>query len=230
MAEEAEGRNVPRSVLLVALLALALGIVIEVSYYAVITGNDDFINSFTMLSTQNTSVLAYISFFFMWMFFIMFIGLIYLRGWGRVLVMVVGLPGIVVYSFKSILLFSYIIGDIMDNVEVDATEVIVLASSLGAIAVAMMTVWYLSRPNVILAFEAREVVLIKRKMGAIERKMHMGKQRCNAGEMSKSELAKLKADCLAKEKVLRGRIRHLDKVRLARVALTRALTEAAGGK
>jgi colicin import membrane protein len=34
--------------------------------------------------------------------------------------------------------------------------------------------------------------------------------------MSKAELAKLKAECLAKEKVLRGKIRHLDKVRLGR--------------
>ena len=59
-------------------------------------------------------------------------------------------------------------------------------------------------------------MLTKRKISAIEHKIHLGKQRCNAGEMSKAELANLRSECLTKEKVLRGRIRHLDKIRLGR--------------
>lgn len=217
MAKKAEGRNLPMSVLLVAILALTLLIVIVIAtLHAAMTGNKDAINSFSMLSSPDIWVVGIATGIFSVMFFSIFIGLLYLRGWGRTMVMIVGLPGIVVYLLKSIILISSIVRQVMDRVEVDAIEVIVLASSLGAIAVALMAVWHMSRPKVILAFEAQEVVLTKRKIAAIERKIEWGRQRCNAGEMSKAELAKLKAECLAKEKVLRGKIRHLDKVRLAR--------------
>jgi hypothetical protein len=217
MAKRTEERDLPRGVLLVAITALALlAAIVIVTLHAAFTGNGDVIDSFSLLSSQDIWVMGILAGIFAVIFFSIFIGLLYLRGWSRALVMIFGLPGVVVYLFKSIILISSIVSQILDEVEVSASDIIVLASALGTIAVAVMALWYLSRPKVILAFESQEVVLTKRKIGAIERKIQWGKQKCNAGEMSKAELAKLKAECLVKEKVLRGRIRHLDKVRLAR--------------
>ena len=217
MVKKAEDRGVPRGVLLVAILALALLIAIVIAtLHAAITGNADVIDNFSLLSSPDIWVVGIATAIFAVIFLAIFIGLIYLRGWSRALVMVFGMPGVVVYSFKSIIWVSSLTDKVLDEVEVSANEIIVLASAVGTIAVAIMALRFLSRPNVILTFEAREVVLTKRKIGAIERKIERGRQRCNAGEMSKAELAKLKAECLAKEKVLRGRIRHLDKVRLSR--------------
>jgi flagellar biosynthesis GTPase FlhF len=217
MAKDTDDRDIPRSVTLVAIIALALlAALVAATLHAAITGNRDVIDSYSILSSQDIWVMGILAGIFTVIFLAIFIGLLLLRGWGRAMVMIFGLPGVVIYLFKSIMLISSIVQQIMDNVEVSSSDFMSLASSIGLIAVSLFSVWYLSRPNVILVFEAEEVELTKRRIGAIDRKIQWGRQKCNAGEMSKAELAKLKAECLAKEKVLRGRIRHLDKVRLGR--------------
>lgn len=217
MAKEAEGREVPRGVLLVAILALALLTAIVIAtLHAAISGSMDVIDSFSMLTSQDIWVMGIAAGIFAVVFFLMFLGLLFLRGWGRAMVLVFGLLGLVVYSLKAIINISTLAGQLDDSAGINTSDLVVFAASVGTVVLLVVILRHLSRPNVILAFEAEEVVLIKRKISAIERRIHLGKQRCNAGEMSKSELAKLKAECLAKEKVLRGRIRHLDKVRLSR--------------
>jgi hypothetical protein len=217
MAKKAESRDIPRGVLLVAILALALLIATVIAtLHAAVTGNEDVIDSFTMLSSQDIWVVGIMTGIFTVIFFSMFLGLLYLRGWGRVLVMVFGMLGLVVYLLKTIINVSTLAGQIDEGADIIASDIVVLVSSVGTVVLLVIILRHLSRPKVILAFEAQEVMLIKRKISAIERQIHLGKQRCNAGEMSKAELAKLKAECLAKEKVLRGQIRHLGKVRLSR--------------
>jgi hypothetical protein len=217
MAKVDEDNEVQRAVLLVALLTLALSLSLIIALlHAIISGDMDVVDSFSMLSSMGIWVMGFFAGFFSVIFFIMFMGLLYRQGWGRVMVMIFGLPGVVIFAFKSIISVSFIESQVRDNVAVDASEYLVLASSIGLIAVSLLSIWYMGKPDIILAFEAQEVELTKRKIAGLERRIRWGKEQCNAGKMSKAELAKLKAECLAKEKVLRGRIRHLDKVRLAR--------------
>jgi hypothetical protein len=60
------------------------------------------------------------------------------------------------------------------------------------------------------------MVRTKKHIVMLKEKMEIGRKRCNEGEISKAELANLRSECLAEERVLKGRIRHFEKVRLVR--------------
>jgi len=137
----------------------------------------------------------------------------FLRGLAKTILLVLSGLGIVVFPLKGLMVASTMGGE---GKEIAASEIIGVVSAVIGVFLSLVILYYLSRPNVILEFEAKEMALVKKKIRSIEEKIEVGRKQCGSGMITKAELAKLKSDCIAEERLLRGRIRHLEKVRLSR--------------
>ena len=134
-------------------------------------------------------------------------------GISRTIIMAISGLGIVFYPLKALIMASELL---QPNHEITGSEAISAVLTVLGIFFSLFVLLVLSRQEVILAFEANEVVRIKRRLVHLREKMEVGRKRCAEGEITKAELSKLRSECLTEERELKGRIRHFDKVRLAR--------------
>ncbi|UCG69239.1 MAG: hypothetical protein JSV09_15915 [Thermoplasmata archaeon] len=199
---------------IVAIIIIALGIVLFLgALYTVVTRSDAIIDNVRIFSLLDVMVAADVLAAVAGLFFFVGFGMWFLRGWAKSILLVLSMLSIVLYPLTGLLLIS----SVAENEwEVETSEIVSAIFTVLGIILSMFFLWYLSRPKVVLAFEAREMSLTKKKIRALEEKIELGRQQCNAGEITKAELSKLRSDCLAEERLLRAKIRHYEKVRLGR--------------
>jgi hypothetical protein len=199
---------------IVAIIIIALGIFLFLGgLYAAVTRSDAVIDNVRIFSLMDVMVAAYVLAVVAGLFFLVGFGMWFLRGWAKSILLVLSMLGIVLYPLTGLLLVS----SVAENEwKVETSEIVSAIFTVLGIILSVYFLWYLSRPRVVLAFEAREMTLAKKKIRALEEKIELGRQQCNTGEITKAELSKLRSDCLAEERLLRARIRHFEKVRLGR--------------
>jgi hypothetical protein len=202
----------PGNILLVFLLLIALGIYMAlVTIYALITESE--IEGILVLESLDSSTAGLVSLAFSALFFILGYGIWKVAGWARTILMAFGVLGAVFYPLKGLIMAAN-----MSDKDYDILTSDVIGGILTVIGIiiSIVILLILSRPEVILAFEANEVVRIRTRIAYLNEKMEFGRKRCNDGEISKAEFSSLKSECIAEERILKGRIRHFDKVRLSR--------------
>lgn len=207
-------RDKSLGVMLVAILSLALGVcMVVVALIALITGSDAIKDNIQIFASLNVVVAVGISVVFAVLFFAVGFGLWYLRGWSKTILLVFSMLGVVLYPLKGLLLASSLASK---ESEIATSEIINVIFAVLGFVLSAFVLWYLSQPNVILTFEAREMTLTKNRIRALDEKIELGRHQCSAGEITKAELSRLRSDCIAEERLLRSKIRHLEKLRLSR--------------
>jgi hypothetical protein len=193
---------------------MAIGVYMAIiSVHALITGSEYVIDGvliFTYLESSTAGILSMITAVII---LIMGFSLWKMVKVSRIIILAIAGLGTVFYPLKALVLASELSQPGHDITGPDAINS--LLTVLG-IFFSIFVLLILSRQEVILAFEANEVVRIRRRLAFLREKMDIGRKRCNEGEISKAELSKLRSECLTEERDLKGRIRHFDKVRLTR--------------
>ncbi len=207
------GKEKQWGVVILSILSLVLGIaMIACGIFSLITdSNSIFENirllaSFDLAAASVTAVILSIPFFFIGL------GLWFLRGWAKTMLTALAAMGIIYFVLSGLLLASSVSGE----KEASSSEKVGSIITALGILFSIFIIWYFTRQSLILTFEAKEMNLTRRRIRALEEKIELGRQRCNAGEISKAELSKLRSDCLAEERLLRAKIRHFEKLRLSR--------------
>ena len=214
MAEHDYGKNKPLGIKLLSILSFALGFsTLSVAAFSLATGSDDIAKGIQILASLDTGVAAIVLLIFCVPFFIIGTGIWNLRGEVRTVLLAFALLGVVIYPLR----LALIVSSVANNKWIFRTsDTVGLVVTIIGIPLSIVILFYLSRLKIILAFEGKEKALIKKKVRLLEERIEFGRQRCNAGEITKAEQSKLRADCLAEERVLKGKIRHFEKVRLGR--------------
>jgi hypothetical protein len=131
----------------------------------------------------------------------------------RTIILVIAGLGAVFYPLKGLLLVATFADP---DYGITGDDMISVVLTILGIIFSIIIIFILTKQEVILAFEANEMVRIKRRIAHTKEKMAIGRKRCNEGEITKAELSKLRSECLTEERDLKGRIRHFEKVRLTR--------------
>jgi len=214
MAEHDKADDKPNILMLLAILSLILGICsIAGALFALVTGSDIIMGNIQILASLDLNVGAIVSILFAVLFIVIGIGLWYLMGWPKTILLVISMLGVVIFPLKGLLLASSLADK---HFKMNSSDIFAVIFSFLGVLLSVFILWYLSRPGVILAFEAKEMTSIKKRIRGLEERIELGRQRCNAGEISKAELSRLRSDCIAEERLLRARIRHFEKLRLSR--------------
>jgi hypothetical protein len=202
----------PNSILLVVMIIMAIGIYMAIiSVHALIT--DSQYEGILVMESMDSITTAIISTVLAVIFFILGYTLWKMVSISRIIILSFAGLGAVLYPLRGLVLASEMT---QKGHEITGGEVISSILTVLGIIISIFTLLILSRQDVILAFEANEMVRIKKLLGFLKEKMEIGRKRCNEGEITKAELSKLRSECLAEERVLKGRIRHFEKVRLVR--------------
>jgi len=214
MAEQDKVKDKPFGMMLITILCLALGALsVVVALHALITGSDAIMGNIQIFASLDLMVGAIIFLFIAALFLSIGLGLWYLRETSKTILLIVSMLGVVIYPLKGLILASSLAGK---DFEMNTSDIIAVIFSILGVFLSVFIIWSITRPGVILVFEAREMDLIKGKIRALEEKIALGRKRCSEGEISKAELSQLRSDCSAEERLLRGKIRHLEKLRLGR--------------
>lgn len=202
----------PNSIMLVVMIIMAIGIYMAIiSVHALITKSE--YEGMLVLESLDSLSAAIFSSILAAIFLILGYTLWKMVSISRVVILSCAGLGAVLYPLKGLVLASEMA---QKGHEVTGSEVISSILTVLGIIISIFALLILSRQDVILAFEANEMVGIKKRLGILKEKMEIGRKRCNEGEITKAELSKLRSECLAEERVLKGRIRHFEKVRLVR--------------
>ncbi len=214
MAEHDKAEDKPFIMTLLAILSLILGICSIVgALIALVFGSDIIIGNIQILASLDLTAGATVSIIFAVLFIIIGFGLWKLMGWPKTILFVISMLGVVIFPLKGLLLASSLADK---HFKMDSSDIFAVIFSVLGVIFSVFILWYLSRPGVILAFEAKEMTSLKKRIRGLEERIELGRQRCNAGEISKAELSRLRSDCIAEERLLRARIRHFEKLRLSR--------------
>lgn len=214
MVEHDKTDDKPFVMTLLAILSFALGICsIVAALFALALDSDIIIGNIQILSSLDLTAGAIVSIIFAVLFIVIGIGLWKIMGWPKTILLVISILGVVIFPLKGLLLASSLAGK---HFHMDSSDIIAVIFSFLGVILSVFILWYLSRPGVILAFEAKEMTSLKKRIRILEERIELGRQRCNAGEISKAELSRLRSDCIAEERLLRARIRHFEKLRLSR--------------
>lgn len=214
MAEHDKVHDKPFVVTLLAILSLVLGICSIVgALIALAIDSDIIIGNIQILASLDLTVGAMVSLIFAVLFIVIGFGLWKLMGWPKTILLVISMLGVIIFPLKGLLLASSLADK---HFKMDSSDIIAVIFSFLGVILAVLILWYLSRPKVILAFEAKEITSLKKRIRGLEERIELGRQRCNAGEISKAELSRLRSDCIAEERLLRARVRHFEKLRLSR--------------
>jgi hypothetical protein len=199
----------PNYILLIVVGLLAVGIYMAIiSVHALITGSE--YEGILVLESLDSTTSALVSVIFGVIFFILGFGLWNMMGWTRAVILIFAGLGVVFYPLRGLLIAANLSDPVLTS------EIIGIIFTVLGILFSIFVLLILSKQEVILAFEANEMVRIRRRIGFLNEKMEIGRKRCNEGEISKAELSNLRSECLAEERMLKGRIRHFEKVRLGR--------------
>jgi hypothetical protein len=204
----------PNSILIVVLLIMAVGVYMAlVSVHALVTGSEYVIEGILILTYLDSFSAGILSLVMALIILILGFSLWNMMKESRMIILAISGLGTVFYPLKALVLASELTqkGHVITGPETISSILTVLG-----IFFSLFVLLTLSRQEVILAFEANEVVRIKRRLAYLKEKMERGRKRCADGEISKAELSKLRSECLTEERDLKGRIRHFDKVRLVR--------------
>ncbi len=208
-----KGKDKQRIIMLFAILSFALGFAMVASaIFSIVTDSASIFDNIRLLSSLDLAFASIAVVILSVPFFFIGIGLWFLRGWAKTILTAIASLGIIYFVLSGLLLASAL----SDEGEITTSDMIGAVITAIGIVISLFIIWFFTRQSMILSFEAKEMKLTKRKIRALEKKIELGRQRCNAGEISKAELSKLRADCLAEERLLRARIRHFEKVRLTR--------------
>jgi hypothetical protein len=204
----------PNSILLVVLLPITLGIyMIVTAVHAMVTETEYILDGILVLASLDSFSAGILSLIIGIVFFILGFGLWNMMGWSRIIILSFAGLGVVFYPLRGLVLAS----NLADSGHVVVTaEIVSGILTIMGIVISIIVLMILSRQEVILAFEANEMVRTKKRIVLLKEKMEIGRKRCNEGEITKAELSNLRSECLAEERVLKGRIRHFEKVRLVR--------------
>jgi signal transduction histidine kinase len=214
MAEHDKVKGNNFIVLFFAMLSFVLGGgCVGVALHALITGSDDIIDNIQIFASVNLMVVIIINLLIAILFLSIGLGLWFLRGWSKTILSIISGLGVVIFPLKGLILASSLAGK---HFKMNTSDIVAVIFSILGVILSVFILWFISRPEVILAFEAREMDLIKAKIRSTEEKIALGRKRCSEGEISKAELSKLRSDCTVEERLLRGKIRHLEKLRLSR--------------
>jgi hypothetical protein len=214
MAEHDKANDKPFVVTLLAIISLALGISgIVGALITLVIGSDIIIGNIQILASLDLTVGAIVSIILALLFIIIGFGLWKLMGWPKTILLVISMLGVIIFPLKGLLLASSLADK---KFKMDSSDIFAVIFSVLGVILSVFILWYLSRPKVILAFEAKEMTSLKNRIRGLEERIELGRQRCNAGEISKAELSRLRSDCIAEERLLRARIRHFEKLRLSR--------------
>ncbi len=217
MAEHDKANDKPFVVTILAIISLALGISgIVGALIALVIGSDIIIGNIQILASLDLTVGAIVSIIFAVLFIVIGYGLWKLMGWPKTILLVISMLGVVIFPLRSLLLASSLYSLSKEGSKIETSEIIAMILTVLGVIFSVFILWYLSRPGVILAFEAKEMTSLKKRIRGLEERIELGRQRCNAGEISKAELSRLRSDCIAEERLLRARVRHFEKVRLSR--------------
>jgi hypothetical protein len=206
-------KDMQRVITLFAILSFALGFaMVASSIFSIVTDSNSIYENIRLLSSLDLAFASIVAVILSVPFFFTGLGLWFLRGWAKTILTVLAALGIIYFVLSGLLLASAL----SDEGEMVTSDIIGAVIIAIGILLSVLIIWFFTRQSMILSFEAKEMKLTKRKIRALEEKIELGRQRCNAGEISKAELSKLRADCLAEERLLRARIRHFEKIRLSR--------------
>ena len=202
----------PNYIILIVVGLLAVGIYMAIiSVHALITGSE--YEGILVLESLDSTTSALVSVVFGVIFFILGFGLWNMMGWTRIVILMFAGLGIVFYPLRGLVIAADLAAP---NYAVLTSDIIGVILTVLGVIFSFFVLLILSKQEVILAFEANEMVRIRRRIGFLKEKMEIGRKRCNEGEISKAELSNLRSECLAEERLLKGRIRHFEKVRLGR--------------
>lgn len=204
----------PNSMILVVLLIIAVGIYMAlISVHALATGYEYVIDGVLILTYLDSLSAGILSLIAAVLILILGFSLWKMLKLARIIILVVSGLGMVFYPLKALVLASELseTGHVITGTEAISGVVTILG-----IFFSLFVLIILSRQEIILAFEANEVVRIKRRLAYLRERMEIGRKRCADGEITKAELSKLRSECLTEERNLKGQIRHFDKVRLVR--------------
>ncbi len=214
MAEHDNVKSNNFGVLFFAMLTFVLGGgCVGVALHALITGSDDIIDNIQIFASINLMVVIIVNLLIAVLFLSIGLGLWFLRGWSKTILSIISGLGVVIFPLKGLILASALAGK---HFKMNTSDIVAVIFSVLGVILSVLILWFISRPEVTLAFEAREMDLIKGKIRSTEEKIALGRKRCSEGEISKAELSKLRSDCTVEERLLRGKIRHLEKLRLSR--------------
>ncbi|UCE37005.1 MAG: hypothetical protein JSW00_16160 [Thermoplasmata archaeon] len=214
MAVKDKGKKRMQGVMLLSVLSFALGfILIGAGIFSVVTNSDSIMSNINLVAQQDVTAAAAASMIISIIFFFIGLGLWFTRGWAKSILLIFAGLGLIYFILRGLFIASSVASS-RDGITSSET----IGSGITAICLvaSIFILWYFTRQSVIILFEAKEMKLTKRKIRAIEEKIELGRQRCNAGEISKAELSKLRSDCIAEERLLRAKIRHFEKLRLSR--------------
>lgn len=202
----------PNSMLLVVLIIMAVGIYMAIiSVHSLITGSE--YEGMLIFDSLDSFSAGIISSIFAVLFLLLGFTLWKMVSISRMIILSFAGLGAVFYPLKGLILLSEIT---KTGHDITGSEVMNSILTVLGIIFSIFVLLILSRQDVILSFDANEMVRTKRHLGFLKEKMVIGRKRCNDGEITKAELSNLKSECLAEERVLKARIRHFEKVRLIR--------------
>ncbi len=211
MAKHEKGRDKPMGVVLLTILSFALGVLMVIGGVSLLVLDLDAIEGvIPIIASLEIAVRVIILLVFAALFLTIGIGLWSLKGWAKSILLVITILDIVI--FPAILAFS------LANIggEISTLEITGMLLKVFGIVLSLVILLYILRVKVILAFEAREMTFIKKRILVLKERVELAREECNAGEIKKAELSQLRSDCVVEERVLRGKLRHLEKLRLSR--------------
>jgi hypothetical protein len=204
----------PNTILIVVLLIMAVGVYMAlISVHALVTGTEYVVDGIMVLTYLDSFSAGILSLVMAIIILILGFSLWNMVKESRMIILAISGLGTVFYPLKALILASELAQE--GHVITGSETVSAILTVLG-IFFSLFVLLTLSKQEVILAFEANEVVRIRRKLVLLKEKVERGRKRCAEGEISKAELSKLRSECLTEERDLKGRIRHFDKVRLTR--------------
>jgi hypothetical protein len=214
MAKHQEIRDKSIGIVILTVFCFALGVfALATAIIALVFGSDTIANVSSMLGSLDAIFVGTIGIVFACLFFAIGVGFRFLRGWAKSILLVLTALGVILYPLRLALFTATLT---RQKTKINNPDIISLVMMIIGAVLSLFIVWYISRQKLILTFEAREMELIERKIKTLDERIELGRQRCNAGEMSKAELRELRSDCKEKESVLRGKKKHLEKLRLSR--------------
>jgi hypothetical protein len=210
MADRKGSPDRPMILTLYAVASLLVGIVIIIMGTLALAGFE-FLLPGDVVNISSITTVSVIFLLFAVLFILIGFGMWFLWGWTRALLLIFVSLCVILDPLRLAFLLSSTSGK--EWATIDIRDLLVF---LISIALSVISLWFLSRPQVISAMEAGEMTRVKKHIRSTKERIELARMQCNAGEMTKAELAKIRADCLEEERSLRAKKRHLEKLRLNR--------------
>jgi hypothetical protein len=169
----------PNSILIVVLLIMAVGVYMAlISVHALATGTEYVVDGILVLTYLDSFSAGILSLFIAAIILILGFSLWNMVKESRMIILAISGLGTVFYPLKALILASELTQE--GHVVTGSETVSAILTVLG-IFFSLFVLLTLSKQEVILAFEANEVVRIRRKLILLKEKIERGRKRCAEG-------------------------------------------------